>query len=296
MASSKQLRLAKHLSLSLDFATKTAAILAQRRKGKTYTASVIAEEMVAAKQPFVALDPTGAWWGLRAGADGKREGLPVVVLGGQHGDVPLERTGGRLIADLVVEEPGYYVIDFSLFESGEAERQFAVDFAERLYRAKGHAGKDFPLHLFVDEADRFIPPDRGERLPPEATRSKGPMSSDPLRRLIDKWRGFASEPIQLPPGTTAETALTWFNGRNRAYTACADELEAAVRAPTPDYWRCKTCGCLWSDNHDGTVSLASAKETSCQTCEMEPSHIACEPLFMASSRSAPAAADDRKDP
>lgn len=151
------LRLAKDLTLPLDFATKTAAILAQRRKGKTYTASVIAEEMVAAKQPFVALDPTGAWWGLRAAADGKGEGLPVVVLGGQHGDVPLERTGGRLIADLVVEEPGYYVIDFSLFESGEAERQFAVDFAERLYRAKGQPGRDFPLHLFVDEADRFIP-------------------------------------------------------------------------------------------------------------------------------------------
>jgi uncharacterized protein len=152
-----KLQLAEGLALPLDFATKTAAILAQRRKGKTYTASVIAEEMVAAKQPFVALDPTGAWWGLRAGADGKSEGLPVVVLGGQHGDVPLERTGGRLIADLVVEAPGYYVIDFSLFESGEAERQFAVDFAERLYRAKGQPGRDFPLHLFVDEADRFIP-------------------------------------------------------------------------------------------------------------------------------------------
>ncbi len=153
----RRLHIAQDLSLPLDFATKTAAILAQRRKGKTYTASVIAEEMVASKQPFVALDPTGAWWGLRAGADGMSEGLPVVVLGGSHGDVPLERTGGSLIADLVVEEPGYYVIDFSLFESGEAERQFAVDFAERLYRAKGQAGRDFPLHLFVDEADRFIP-------------------------------------------------------------------------------------------------------------------------------------------
>lgn len=152
-----QLRIAAGLGLPLDFATKTAAILAQRRKGKTYAASVIAEEMVAAKQPFVALDPTGAWWGLRAAADGKSEGLPVIVLGGQHGDVPLDRTAGRLIADLVVDEPGYYVIDFSLFESGEAERQFAVDFAERLYRAKGQPGKDFPLHLFVDEADRFVP-------------------------------------------------------------------------------------------------------------------------------------------
>lgn len=153
----KTLKLADGLALPLDFATKTAAILAQRRKGKTYTASVLAEEMVAAKQPFVALDPTGAWWGLRASADGQRDGLPVVVLGGQHGDVPLERTGGKLIADLVVDEPGYYVIDFSLFESGEAERQFAVDFAERLYRAKGQPGKDFTLHLFVDEADRFVP-------------------------------------------------------------------------------------------------------------------------------------------
>ncbi len=153
----RRLHLSKDLSLPLDFVTKTAAILAQRRKGKTYTASVIAEEMVAAKQPFVALDPTGAWWGLRASADGQQEGLPVVVLGGQHGDVPLERTAGRLIADLVIDQPGFYVIDFSLFESGEAERQFAVDFAERLYRAKGQPGKDFPLHLFVDEADRFIP-------------------------------------------------------------------------------------------------------------------------------------------
>jgi len=152
-----KLRISASLALPLDFATKTAAILAQRRKGKTYAASVIAEELVAAKQPFVALDPTGAWWGLRASADGQAAGLPVVILGGQHADLPLERTGGKLVAELVVEEPGYYVIDFSLFESGEAERQFAVDFGERLYRAKGQPGRDFPLHLFVDEADRFIP-------------------------------------------------------------------------------------------------------------------------------------------
>lgn len=154
---SKTLKIAEGLALPISYATKTAAILAQRRKGKTYAASVIAEEMVAAKQPFVVLDPTGAWWGLRSSADGRTAGLPVIILGGQHGDVALERTAGRVVADLVVDEPGYYVIDFSLFESGEAERQFAVDFAERLYRAKGQPGKDFTLHLFVDEADRFVP-------------------------------------------------------------------------------------------------------------------------------------------
>lgn len=151
------LRISPTLSLPVDFVTKTCAILAQRRKGKTYTASVLAEELYAARIPFVALDPTGAWWGLRSSADGNAPGLPVVVLGGQHGDIPLERTAGRVVADLVVDSAGWYVIDFSLFESGAAERQFATDFAERLYRRKGESGKDFPLHLFVDEADRFVP-------------------------------------------------------------------------------------------------------------------------------------------
>lgn len=152
-----KLRISPTLSLSDDIVTKTVAILAQRRKGKTYTASVMAEEMVRAKVPFVALDPTGAWWGLRASADGKEEGLPVVILGGQHGDIPLERSAGRFIADLVLDNPGWYVIDFSLFESGAAERQFATDFAERLYRRKGQPEMDFPMHLIVDEADRFVP-------------------------------------------------------------------------------------------------------------------------------------------
>lgn len=153
----KKLRISDTVALPYDYVTKTVAILAQRRVGKTYTASVIAEEMVAAKIPFVALDPTGAWYGLRSSADGKKPGLPVVILGGQHGDVPLERGAGKFIADLVLDYPGWYVIDFSMFESGAAERQFATDFAERLYRRKGQPNMDFAMHLFVDECDRFVP-------------------------------------------------------------------------------------------------------------------------------------------
>ena len=151
------LQIARGLALPEDLVTKTVGILAQRRKGKTYTASVVAEELVAAGIPFVALDPTGAWWGLRSSADGTKPGLPVTILGGEHGDVPLERTGGKLIAELVVEQPGWYVLDLSHFESHEADRQFATDFAERLYRRKGQPGGDAPLHLFVDEADLFAP-------------------------------------------------------------------------------------------------------------------------------------------
>ncbi|MFL5954826.1 MAG: hypothetical protein ACJ76I_12040 [Gaiellaceae bacterium] len=154
------LKVSPRLVLPIDFVTKTCAILAQRRKGKTYTASVFAEELFAAQLPFVALDPTGAWWGLRASADGKKAGLPVVVLGGQHGDLPLERGAGAFVADLVVDHPGYYVLDLSLLDSRAAEREFATAFGERLYRRKMQPGNDFPLHLFVDEADMFVPQEK----------------------------------------------------------------------------------------------------------------------------------------
>lgn len=154
------LRIADDVVLPLDFVTKTCAILAQRRKGKTYTAAVIAEELVAAKLPFVALDPTGAWWGLRASADGQSEGLPVVVIGGQHGDLPLEQSAGAFIADLVLDHPGYYILDLSLLEGRPAEREFATAFGTRLHRRKMQPGMDFPLHLFVDEADLFVPQEK----------------------------------------------------------------------------------------------------------------------------------------
>lgn len=151
----KKLHLSPNLNLPLDFVTQTAAILAKKRRGKTYTASVIAEEMIKAGLPFVILDPTGAWWGLRASADGRKAGYPVTIIGGEHGDIPLERTAGAVIADLVVDHPGHYILDLSLLDSNAAQDQFATDFAERLYRAK--AQKRFPMHFFVDEADTVLP-------------------------------------------------------------------------------------------------------------------------------------------
>lgn len=156
----RMLEIAPGLRFDIEYVTKTAAILAQRRKGKTYLGAVIAEELIAAKLPWVALDPTGAWWGLRSSADGENPGLPVVVIGGQHGDLPLERDSGVVVADLVLDHPGWYVIDFSLLGSRAAEREFAATFGDRLHRRKMEPGLDFPLHLFVDEADLFVPQEK----------------------------------------------------------------------------------------------------------------------------------------
>jgi hypothetical protein len=100
------------------------------------------------------LDPVGAWWGLRSSADGKSDGLPLPVLGGAHGDVPLQAAAGALLADVVVDTGQSLVLDLSDFSKTE-QRRFVTDFAERLYTRK--ARNRALLHLVLEEADEFAP-------------------------------------------------------------------------------------------------------------------------------------------
>jgi len=146
-----KLRIADNFALPTEAVTQTFAILAKRGAGKTYTAAVMAEEMLAASLPLVICDPIGVWWGLRASADGKNPGLPIVVIGGDHGDVPLDVAAGETIARMVVEERLQCVLDLSRFRKGEQTR-FMEMFCEALYRLNRQ-----PLHVFLDEADAFAP-------------------------------------------------------------------------------------------------------------------------------------------
>lgn len=40
-------------------------------------------------------------------------------------------------------------------------------------------------------------------------------------------------------------------------------------------WRCTSCGCLWRDNLDGSVSLLDTNQKSCDQCEHRPTRDAC---------------------
>jgi Helicase HerA, central domain len=151
----KTLRISPDLGLPLDVAGEAIAILAKRGAGKTNTATVLVEELHGANVQVVVLDPVGAWWGLRSSADGKSEGIRIPILGGQHGDVPLEPTAGQVIADVVVDSGAPLLLDLSDFPSKEQIRRFVTDFAERLYRRKA---RDRSLvHLVLEEADEFAP-------------------------------------------------------------------------------------------------------------------------------------------
>lgn len=194
-----KLQISKDIALPIEAVTQTFAILAKRRVGKTYTASVLAEEFVAANLPFVVLDPTGAWWGLRSGKTGTpKGGLNVYVIGGERG-IPLEPTAGKVIAEQVAEYPAFYVIDVSQFESNAAQDRFATDFAERLYRAKEKHRE--PMHLFIDEADAFIP----QRPMPGQQRMLGAFEALVRRGGI---RGIGVTLISQRPAVVNKNVLT----------------------------------------------------------------------------------------
>ncbi len=149
--SEPSLCLSEDLVLPLDAITQTFAILAKRGSGKTYCALVMAEEMLKQGLPFVFVDPVGVCWGLRASADGQGDGLPIIVLGGEHGDLEIEPSDGSVIADFVVSQRQSVVLDLSSF-SGNQMTQFVTEFAEVLYQKNR-----LPLHLFLDESDAFAP-------------------------------------------------------------------------------------------------------------------------------------------
>ena len=152
MGSDNSIRLGPEFSFSAEeMVTQRFGILAVSGAGKSNCAAVMAEEMYRLGLPFVAIDPKGDWWGLRAPGDGNKVGLNIPIFGGRHGDVPLEKTGGQLVADLVVDERISCVIDISDMSEGDKIR-FLIDFAERLYKRN-----EEPLHLFLDEADDYCP-------------------------------------------------------------------------------------------------------------------------------------------
>jgi hypothetical protein len=158
-----RLQLSPDLALPLAVTTQKLAWLGVTGSGKTYGASKLAELLIHAGAQVVVLDPVGVWWGLRLATDGKRPStITIPIFGGLHGDVPLEVTGGALLADLVVDRALSAVIDLSQFESDADKARFARDFADRFFFRKKAAPS--AVHVFLEECQEFVPqnPQKGE--------------------------------------------------------------------------------------------------------------------------------------
>lgn len=155
--------IAQGLSLPINAVTEKLGFIGRTGSGKTYAAQRLAEEMHRAGAQFVALDPVGKWWSLRLAADGKSPSIPVPVFGGLHGDVPLEPTAGKLVADVIVDRGIPAVVDVSQFESDAAKARFMTDFGNRFFFRKKAAAPS-AVHIFMEECQEFVPqnPQRDE--------------------------------------------------------------------------------------------------------------------------------------
>jgi hypothetical protein len=146
-----ELRISETLSLPKEAATWVLAYLAKRGAGKTYNAAVQAEEMLKAGIPIGVIDGMGIWWGLRVSNDGKGAGLPIVVFGGEHADLPLNPDKAAEMAKAIVESNISFVLDLSGF-SKNVMRKIVQAFLDELYRINRVV-----RHVFIEEADMFAP-------------------------------------------------------------------------------------------------------------------------------------------
>jgi hypothetical protein len=193
-------QLADNLKLPTAIATQAIAVLGIRGSGKTNTAGVIAEELLAIGQPVVVVDPTDAWWGLRSSADGKKPGYPILIAGGSHGDLALAENDGKALAEFLVAEQVSAILSIRhLRKTGQ--RSFFVSLAEELYHLKGRPENRSALTLIIDEASSFVPQDvRGD-----VARSAGAVED-----IVNRGRnvGFGVVMINQRAATLNKNVLT----------------------------------------------------------------------------------------
>jgi hypothetical protein len=148
-------------------------IIGKRGRGKSGLVKVLMEELVRVGLPFVAFDPVGIMWGIRTSLDGLGPGLPVLVVGGKHGDLPLDRGAGARIAKAIIDANCSAVLDFSE-EPKHVYREFVRDFSHELYRLN-----DTPRLVILEEAPELLP----QRLRPDMT-----QVFEAVERLVSRGR------------------------------------------------------------------------------------------------------------
>lgn len=132
------------------------AVLGKTGSGKTSTAKLAIEQMVAEGARVCVLDPIKSdWWGLTSSADGTHEGLPFHILGGPHGHVPLHSSAGKAIGEIVASGAlPLSIVDMADFDPG-GQAKFFVDFAPTLLRKMRGV-----VYLVIEEAHLFAPKER----------------------------------------------------------------------------------------------------------------------------------------
>jgi len=203
--------------------TGTFAILAKKKSGKTYLAMAMAEEFLRHNLPFIAIDPTGVWYGLRALANAKPSPWNVLTLGGRRGvgdakgPFELNPERGAYVADLVESLwPRAVVLDLSEMVP-EDQHRFVADFGTRIFVVNRR-----PVHIFMDEADEFVPQT------PDQTYRHQRRCLNAVDRIVRRGRvkGLGWTGITQRPAVINKNALSQIDGMMVLHLVAPHDLQA----------------------------------------------------------------------
>jgi hypothetical protein len=152
-AASPILAIGADLRLDLNAFARTGlrvGVWASSGRGKSFGVGVLCEELLAAGIPVIALDPEGEVYTLR-------ERFRVLVLGGDHGDLPLPASeqAAALVLAKALEQGLGLVIDLSDRATSRAQQEAALPFLERLWVLLSE--RRSPAALVVEEVHVFAP-------------------------------------------------------------------------------------------------------------------------------------------
>jgi hypothetical protein len=149
-----KINLSKSFSVpAVQYASQGNAILGIRDSGKSYSATLIAEQLLEAKIPFIAFDPIGVWKYLKIGKN-KHPGYQIVVAGSE-GDLPLKPETASNIVRAAMQENIPLVLDLYSMELSKADWKRIVEQSIRLLL---YENKTCGLrHVFIEEAAEFVP-------------------------------------------------------------------------------------------------------------------------------------------
>ncbi len=149
------LNIGPDIKLGLDEAIgQCAAILGIRGSGKSNTAGVIFEELLAARYPLSIIDTDGEYFGLK-------EKYEVLVVGeGENVDIELDAESAAGVAEVSLREGIPVVVDVSGMLTEERDA-FVLAYLARLWAVAGKLRK--PYMIGIEECHEFIP--QGVRSP-----------------------------------------------------------------------------------------------------------------------------------
>lgn len=145
------MNIAPDVNLSVpDLLGESVAVLGIKGSGKTQTAAVLAEELLAAGVPMGIIDIAGEYWGLR-------EKYPILIAGAEQShtvDVAVNPEQAGKLADYSLRHGESVIFDVSEYRLDD--REAAVEsFFEALWTAAGELRK--PYVVLLEEAHNYIP-------------------------------------------------------------------------------------------------------------------------------------------